>query len=241
MSNDSPIIETHIFFSNRKDKETVKNTLDRAFDFLVENITFQFEDRPDEFYKTINERTKKIILSIPKPEKITKIEGVFSDGGSFSLQNNTLKITVREDEYNYELLDSMKNILGPVFPLWMFKNPYIWGATLFEDYERQHFFDARNYSARSQKLDEPELDIYRRDNGIIHKIRFFTKNIYESDEEGLRSLAPIFLELRDSLNKRNYECLEVLRNYVVDKPKFRHLEPRTKQAKDIKSILSSDL
>ena len=94
MSNESPIIETHIFFSNRKDKDIFKNTLERAFEFPVENISVQFEDRPDEFYKTINERTKKIILSISKPEKITKIEGIFSDGGSFSLQNNNLTIIV---------------------------------------------------------------------------------------------------------------------------------------------------
>lgn len=241
MSNESPIIETHIFFSNRKDKDIFKNTLERAFAFAVENISIQFEDRPDEYYKTVNERTKKIILSIPKPEKITKIDGMFSDGGSFSLQNNNLIIIVHEDEYNYELLDSLKNILNPIFPLWLFKNPYIWGATIYEDYERQHFFDSRNYSARSQKLDEPELDIYRRDNGIIHKIRFFTKDSYESDEEGLKALAPVFQELRESLEKRNYECLEVLRNYVIDKPKFRHMEPRTKQAKDIKAILSADL
>ena len=179
MSNESPIIETHIFFSSRKDKDIFKNTLERAFEFPVENILIQFEDRPDEFFKTINDRTKKIILSIPKPEKITKIEGIFSDGGSFSLQNNNLTVIVHEDEYNYELLDSMKNILGPIFPLWMFKTPYIWGATLFEDYERQHFFDARNYSVRSQKLDEPELDIYRRDNGIIHSMTI--KEIVESE------------------------------------------------------------
>ena len=134
----------------------------------------------------------------------------------------------------------MKNILSPIFPLWMFKSPYIWGATLFDDYERQHFFDTRNYSVRSQKLDEPELDTFRRDNGIIHKIRFFTKDTYDSDEEGLKILAPVFQELRESLLKRNYECLEVLRNYVSDKPSFRHMEPRTKQAKDLKSILSTD-
>ena len=52
MSNESPIIETHIFFSNRKDREIIKNTLERAFDFPVENILVQFEDRPDELYKT---------------------------------------------------------------------------------------------------------------------------------------------------------------------------------------------
>lgn len=241
MTNESPILETHIFFSNRKDKDIFKNTLERAFNFSIDYISIEFEDRPDEYYRTINERTKKIILSIPKPEKITKIEGIFSDGGSFSLQNNNLTFIVHEDEYNYELLDSMKSILGPIFPLWMFKTPYIWGATLFEDYERQHFFDARNYSVRSQKLDEPELDIYRRDNGIIHKVRFFTKNTYDSDEEGLKDLAPVFQELRESLTKRNYECLEVLKNYVVDKPTFRHMEPRTKQAKDLKAILSAEI
>lgn len=240
MSNESPILETHVFFSSRKDKDILKNTLEKAFAFPVEDISVEFEDRPDEFYKTVNDRTKKILLSIPKPEKITKIEGVFSDGGTFKLENNNLTIIVREDEYNYELLDSMKNVLSPIFPLWMFKTPYIWGATIYDDYERQHFFDSRNYSVRSQKLEEPEIDIYRRDNGIIYKARFFTKEVFESAEEGIRALAPAFQELRESLLKRNYEGLEVLRTYVMDKPTFRHMEPRTKQAKDLKSILSMD-
>lgn len=240
MSNESPILETHIFFSSRKDKDIFKNTLEKVFVFPVEDIGVEFEDRPNEFYKTVNDRTKKILFSIPKPEKITKLEGIFSDGGSFKLENNNLTVIVREDEYNYELLDSMKNILSPIFPLWMFKNPYIWGATLFDDYEREHFFDSRNYSVRSQKLEEPEIDIYRRDNGIIYKARFFTKQIFDSDEEGLKTLAPVFQNLRESLIKRNYEGLEVLQTYVTNKPVFRHMEPRTKQAKELRSILSMD-
>mgnify|MGYP003289960106 CR=1 FL=1 len=240
MSAESPILETHMFFSSRKDKDIFKNTLERAFAFPVENIAVEFEDRPDEFYKTVNDRTKKILLSIPKPEKITKIEGVFSDGGSFILQNNALTVIVREDEYNYELLDSMKNVLGPVFPLWMFKTPYIWGATIFDDYERQHFFDSRKYSVRSQKLEEPELDIYRRDNGIIYKVRFFTNEDFEAPEEGLRTLAPTFQALREGLQKRSYEGLEVLYTYCADKATFRHLEPKTKLAKDVKAILSKE-
>ena len=73
MSNESPILETHVFFSSRKDKDILKNTLEKAFAFPVEDISVEFEDRPDEFYKTVNDRTKKILLSIPKPEKITKI------------------------------------------------------------------------------------------------------------------------------------------------------------------------
>ena len=238
MSNESPILETHMFFSNRKNKDIFKNTLEKVFAFPTENISVEFEDRPDEFYKTINDRTKKILFSIPKPEKISKIEGVFIDGGSFKLENSNLTFLVHEDEYNYELLDSMKNVLGPIFPLWMFRNPYIWGATLFDDYERQHFFDSRNYSVRSQKLEEPEIDIYRRDNGIIFKARFFAKQSF--DVEGLKTLATVFQNLRDSLLKRNYEGLEVLQTYVTNKSAFKHMEPRTKQAKELKSILSMD-
>lgn len=240
MSNESPILETHMFFSNRKNKDIFKNTLEKVFAFPTENISVEFEDRPDEFYKTINDRTKKILFSIPKPEKISKIEGVFIDGGSFKLENSNLTFLVHEDEYNYELLDSMKNVLGPIFPLWMFRNPYIWGATLFDDYERQHFFDSRNYSVRSQKLEEPEIDIYRRDNGIIFKARFFAKQSFDSDVEGLKTLATVFQNLRDSLLKRNYEGLEVLQTYVTNKSAFKHMEPRTKQAKELKSILSMD-
>ncbi len=238
MSIDSPVLETHMFFSSRKDKDIFKNTLERVFVFPVEDISVEFEDRPDEFYKTINERTKKILFSIPKPEKITKVEGGFSEGGTFRLQNNALTIEVREDEYNYELLDSMKNVLGPIFPLWMFKNPYIWGATFYDDYERQHFFDSRKFSIRSQKLEEPELDIYRRDNGIIYKARFFTKEEYETPEDGLKALAVVFQNLRECLVKRSYECLEVLFTYCSDKTAFKKMDPKTKPAKDIKAVLS---
>lgn len=238
MINESPILETHMFFSTRKDREIFKTTLEQAFNFPVENLTIEFEDRPNDFYKTINARTKKIISSIPKPEKIKKVGGIFTDGGAFKLENDILTVTVHEDEYNYELLDGMKNILSPIFPLWMFKSQYIWGATLYEEYERQHFFDSRSYSVRSQKLDEPEIDIYRRDNGIIYKARFFTSKSFDSDEECIKNIAPAFRELREALLKRNYEGLEVFKAYVDDKPTFRHMEPRTKQAKNLKSILS---
>ncbi|GAB1354491.1 hypothetical protein MASR1M12_32300 [Erysipelotrichia bacterium] len=237
MNQESQILEQHVFVSDRKDREVFQAVFERIFLFPVCDIEVDYLDQPSEFYSTINERTKKILLSIPKPEKIEKIAGRFIEGGEFRLQNGGLHVSVRESEYNYDLIDSLKNFLSPVFPLWLFRNPYIWGATIYEDYERQHFFDVRNFSARSRLLEEPEVDIFRRDDGVIHKYRFFTREQLEP-EEGLKQLQPVFVSMRQGLQKRNYEGLEVLHIYCTDKPAFRKFEPRTKLGKDVKAILS---
>jgi hypothetical protein len=199
----------------------------------------EFEDQPDETYTTINDRTKTILLNIPKPEKIVCISGYFSDGGSFALRNGNLHVQVREEEYNYELIESLKHFLNPTFPLWIFKNPYIWGVTIYEPYDRQHFFESRNYSVRSRLLEEPEVDIYRKDDGVIHKYRFFTREDLDT-EEGLKYLENYFKGMVEGLKKRNYEGLEVLHLYCTDKRAFRKFEPRTKLGKDIKSVLNPD-
>lgn len=239
MSQDSEIIERHIFISERKEREIYLSVFEKIFAFPVNDIVVEYSDRPSESFATINDRTKKILLNIPKPEKISCISGVFSDGGSFRLQYGNLNVTMREDEYNYELLETLKNFLNPTFPLWIFKNPYIWGVTIYEDYERQHFFDTRKYSYRSRLLEEPEVDIYRRDDGVIHKYRFFTRQDLDADE-GMKYLAPFFTDFIEGLRRRNYEGLEVLNLYCTDKSAFRRLEPRTKLGKDIKSILNPD-
>jgi hypothetical protein len=239
MSQNSEVIERHVFISNRKEREVYLTVLEKVFSYPLAEIAVSYEDKPDEVYGTINDRTRKILLNLPKPEKITEISGIFSEGGSFMLQNGNLHIQVREDEYNYELIVSLKSFLGFTFPLWIFKNPYIWGATIFETYERQHFFDSRAYSFRSRLLEEPEIDIYRRDDGIIHKYRFYLREDLEP-EEGLKHIEPYFKNLQDGLRKRNYEPLEVLYTYCSDKRKFRKMEPRTKLGKDIKSILHQE-
>lgn len=239
MDTSDSIIEQHVFISERKDREVFQAAFEKIFTFSVNSITVEYEDQPDENFNTINDRTKKILFNLPKPEKVNCISGQFSDGGNFRLQGSSLHVSVRESEYNYELIDSLKNFLSPVFSLWIFKNPYIWGVTIFEDYERQHFFDVRNFSARSRRLEEPEVDIFRRDNGVIHKYRFFTREEFEP-EEGIKALAAPFLALKNGLQKRNYEGLEVLHIYCTDKPAFRKLEPRTKLGKDIKQVLSLD-
>lgn len=239
MKNESEIIESHIFISNRKEREIYLSVFQKIFTFPVADISVSYQDRPDEFYSTINDRTKTILINIPKPEKITSISGHFSDGGSFRLENGNLYVVMREDEYNYELLEALKNFLNPTFPLWIFKNPYIWGVTIYESYDRQHFFEVRKFSNRSRKLEEPEVDIYRRDDGIIHKYRFFLREEIDP-EDGMRYLEPYFKDMIESLNKRNYEGLEVLSLYCTDKKAFRRFEPRTKLGKDIKSILNLD-
>jgi hypothetical protein len=237
MSHTSEILERHVFISSRKEREIYLTVFKQIFTYPISSISVEFSDQPDEVHTTINDRAKKILLNIPKPEKITCISGEFEEGGSFWLQNGNLNILVREDEYNYELIQSLKNFLSPTFPIWIFRNPYIWGVTLYENYERQHFFDTRSYSIRSRLLDEPEVDVYRRDNGIIHKYRFFLENEFDH-EEGLKFIEPFFKAMLTGLKKRNYEGLDVLHTYCSDKQKFRGLEPRTKLGKDIKSILN---
>lgn len=236
----SEILEQHVFFGNRKDREIFQTVLEKIFTFIVRDIEVEYLDRPSEIYSTVNDRTQKILFSIDKPEKISTFSGKFSDGGSFKLIGGNLYVNMSEEEYNYELLDSLKNFLCPVFPLWMFKSPYIWGATVYEDYERQHFFEVRKYSERSLSLDLPEIDIYRRDNGIIHKYRFFPKEEFESVEDGFKTLGPVFESLRAGLLKRNYEGLEIFSLYCTNRPLFRKTEPRTKLGKEMKSILSPD-
>jgi len=239
MNESDPVLEQHIFLSERKDHEIFRAAFDRIFAFPVADIDVEYSDQPNEVYSTVNDRTKKILVNLARPDKISCISGRFSDGGEFRLQNSNLHVCIRESEYNYDLISNLKNFLTPVFPLWMFRNAYIWGVNVYEDYERQHFFEVRKYSARSQHLEDPEIDIYRRDDGVIHKYRFFMREQCEP-EEGLKLLAPHFNSMRQGLQKRNYEGLEVLHLYCTDKPAFRRLEPRTKLGKDIKSVLSLD-
>ena len=235
----SELLEQHMFISSRKVRDVFRNVFDNLFRFDLSNISADFSDRPSENFSSVNERTKKILLSIDKPEKIESISGDFVYGGSFKLQNGNLSIYVTEDAYNYDLLQALKSFLSPVFPIWIFRNQYIWGANLFENYERQIFFDERKFSIRAKLLDEPELDIYRRDNGIIHKYRFFTKEDFEH-EEGIRFLVPYFKLMLAGLAKKNYEGLEVLHSYCTNKRDFRRFEPRTKLGIEIKSVLSID-
>ncbi len=230
------ILEQHIFISDRKDKEVIPTVLDILFSFDVAEINIDYTDRPDATFTTINDRTKKILSNLDSPDKIASVHGYFNYGGSFELKGGNLSISVTEDEYNYELIHELKNILSPVFSLWIFKNPYIWGVNIYENYERQHFFDVRNFSYRAKLLEEPEVDIYRRDNGVIHKYRFFLKDDFEP-EEGIKFLVPFFTSLKEGLQKRNYEPLEVLNLYCTDKAAFRRIDPRTKLGKEIKSIL----
>lgn len=235
----SEILEQHMFISDRKDKEVFKNVIENMFTFDLSEINVDFSERPSVRFSPVNDRTKKILSSLEKPEKIECITGEFQYGGSFKLQNGNLSIYIMEDAYNYDLIQALKGLLCPTFPLWIFRNPYIWGVNLFENYEREVFFEERKFSIRAKLLDEPELDIYRRDNGIIHKYRFFMKDEFGLDD-GIRFLAPYFKLMIAGLAKKNYEGLEILNLYCSNSKDFRRSEPRTKLGKEIKSILSID-
>ena len=237
MNTPREILEQHVFISNRKNKEILRNVFEKIFTYPLAEILIEYTDSPDETYSNINDRAKKILLNLPKTDKIACISGQFLDGGSFKLVNGNLSIQVAEDEYNYELIQALKNFLSPTFPLWIFQNPYIWGVNIYEDYDRNSFFETRKFSARAKLLDKPEIDIFRRDSGVIHKYRFFLKDESLEGEEGIRYLVPYFQGMMDGLRKKNYEGLEILHTYCTDKSAFRRMETRTKLGKDIKSIL----
>ncbi|HEY9072000.1 MAG TPA: hypothetical protein VIV61_17200 [Candidatus Ozemobacteraceae bacterium] len=237
MNETCDIFEKYVFFSSRKDREIQANVLETILVMPLGRVTVTWSDRPDEEYTTFNDRTRKILLNLDKPDRIESIRGEFELGGTFELRGRELSIAIPAEQYNYEVVDSMKRFLSPIFPLCVFKNPYIWGVDLYEDYERDHFFSVRQYSARSQHLEDPELDIFRRDGGIVYKLRFHLREEQPIDT-GIHHLFPLFEGLLDSLGKRAYEGLEVMHRYCTDRAAFRQVEPRTKLGKDLKAVLS---
>lgn len=237
MNETCDIFEKYVFFSSRKDREILANVLETILAMPLERLTITRSDRPDEEFVTFNDRTRKILQNLEKPERIEAVRGDFELGGMFELRGGELAITIPAEQYNYEVVDAMKRFLSPIFPMCVFKNPYIWGVDLYEDYEREHFFAVRRFGSRSQHLEDPEVDIFRRDDGIVYKLRFHLRE-EELIEPGIHHLAPLFEGLLDSLGKRAYEGLEVLHRYCTDRSSFRLVEPRTKLGRDIKSVLS---
>lgn len=238
MQEDIDIIEYHLFVSESKINESFRYVFEWIFLHPVDNILIQYIDKPDEFYSTVNSRTKKILLNLDKPEKIESVTGHFSEGGQFKIIGNKLFVFMAENEYNYFLLEALKNFLGFIFPIWLFKNPYIWGANLFEQFDTGLFREVAGYVVKSKLLEEPEVEIYKRDDGLIQKFRFFVNENFETTEEGLRFLATNFSQLHQAVQKKNYEGYEVFYYYCFDRFEFRKFEPRTKIGKQIKSILS---
>ncbi|NLI75308.1 MAG: hypothetical protein GX442_02555 [Candidatus Riflebacteria bacterium] len=237
MTEPDQVFEKYGFFSSRKGREIFSHVLETLLPLSVDEVTITYSDRPDESFRHINDRTRKILVNHPDSDKIDTIVGTFADGGSFELRGGTLTISVSSDQYNFDLVDSMKRFLSPVFPVCVFQNPYIWGVDLYEGYTRELFFETRAFIARNPHLEEPEIDIFRRDDGIIYKFRFHPREELSVDE-GIRHLAPFFMDLGQALRKRMYEGLEVLHTYCTEKASFRRLEPRTKIGRDVKSILS---
>lgn len=237
MNEDAGLIhEKFVFFSARKERETLSTVLDMILTLAIDRLTIDYRDRPSEEYRHFNDRTKKIVRNLEHADKVEGLVGEFSGGGLFELRGSALTITIPSDQYNFEVIDSMRRILSPILPLCIFQNPYIWGIDLYEAYERDRFFETRRFTFRSQHLEDPQIDIFRRDEGIIYKFRFHLANDPEVDE-GFRFLHPLFDDLAESLAKRSYEGLEVLNLYCADRPAFRRFEPRTKLGVRIKSML----
>lgn len=235
-NNQSGIHEKFAFFSARKERETLFRVLETVIALPLDIIQVEYRDRPDERFTNFNDRSKKILMNLDHTDKIERVSGSFDGGGDFELKGGTFTIIIPSDQYNFEVIDSMRRILSPVFPLCIFQNPYIWGVDCYQEYERDRFFELRGYTYRSQRLEEPQVDIFRRDEGVITKFRFHLKE-QESTDEGIRFLHGIFTEMLESLAKRAYEGIEVLHRYCTDRPQFRRLEPRTKLGIKIKSML----
>jgi hypothetical protein len=231
--------EKYFFFSERKETEVYQSALDMLLSLQLDQVEIEYPDKPDEQFSHINERNKKILLSLPGNGKITSIHGEFSQGGFFDLKGGALSITMPQEQYNFEVVDSMRKLLTPTFPLCIFQNPYIWGVDLCEPYEREKFFETRSFTVRSQHLEDPQIDIFRRDDGIIFKLRFHLQEDHAAIgiDEGVKLLYPIFCDFQDCLKKRSYEGLELLHLYCTDSPAFRRFSPRTKMAIRIKSLL----
>ncbi len=237
MSESTEIFEKYAFFSTRKEREIFATVLEAMITMPLSRVGVRYTDQPDQEFDHLNDRAKKILLNLEKPERVEAIEGDFSDGGQFELRNGALSILIPSDQYNFELVDFMKRFLSPIFPLCVFRNPYIWGVDLYVDYEREQFFQTRAFIARSKILEEPEIDIFRRDNGIIFKFRFHPKEEFETDA-GIKFLAPLFLDMTEAIRKRNFEGVEVLHVYCTDRKNFRRFEARTKLGRDVKAALS---
>ncbi|MBF0499893.1 MAG: hypothetical protein HQM09_07160 [Candidatus Riflebacteria bacterium] len=269
MNETDAIHEKFVFFSARKEQETMFRVLEMVLALELDEIRIEYRDRPAISFSHFNDRAKKIIMSLESPEKVEHLDGIFSGGGTFELRGGTFSFTIPAEQYNFEVIDSMRHILSPVFPVCIFHNPYIWGVDLYELYERERLFETRTFISRSQRLEDPQIDIFRRDEGIIFKFRFHLKDSFSlgvsggktatsgylqdgserisgkglSDtsvtniDEGVRFLHPVFVDLIESIRKRNYEGMEVLHLYCIDRPLFRKTEPRTKLGIKIKSML----
>lgn len=233
---ESEIHEKFAFFSARKERETLFRVLETVLALPLEIVQIEYRDRPDERFTNFNDRSKKILMNLDHTDKIERVTGSFEGGGDFELKGGTFTIIVPGDQYNFEVIDSMRRILSPVFPMCIFQNPYIWGVDCYQEYERERFFETRTYTYRSQRLEEPQIDIFRRDEGVITKFRFHLREIEEVDE-GIKFLHGIFTEMLDSLHKRGYEGLQVFHLYCTDRPQFRRFDPRTKLGIKIKSML----
>ena len=131
MNTDPPFNQQYAFFSDRKDQETLNALLAEIIPLPLEEIRFEFPNRPNESFSHINDRNRKIILSLPGSEKISSVEGSFSDGGTFSFRGATLGIEIPTDQYNFELSEAMRKFLSPTFSICIFRNQYIWAVDLY--------------------------------------------------------------------------------------------------------------
>jgi len=148
MTEPEQVFEKYVFFSSRKEREVFANVIQTILPMSLDAIDLAYSDNPNETFNHINERTQKILQGHPHPEEIQAMTGAFADGGEFELRGGALSIIISADRYNFELIDSMKRFLSPVFPTCIFRNQYIWGVDLYENYSRELLFETRIFARR---------------------------------------------------------------------------------------------
>ncbi len=235
----SDIYEKHVFVCAKKGQDTLDAMLEQLLMQSLSELIFCFDDRPDERFDNFSSRSLKIIKDAIHGGKLTTMGGSFSSGGCFSYSGGRLTYAIPTEDYNFEVVDSLKNLLSPLFPIALLRNPFIWGITLYLPYTRERLFDTRNFSHRSQLLEEPEVDIFRRDEGVIYKLRFHLRDEPATMDDGIKELERTAIDMREAVERRNYEGLEMLNRLCVDAAGFRRYDPRTKLGRELKQLVRS--
>lgn len=231
------IFEQYQFLCARKGGAALDAMLGQLLALALAELNFHFDDRPDQAFANFSARSQKIIRDAVHDGRLAGLDGTFDGGGCFRYQGGRLTVAIHTNPYNFEVVDALKNFLSEAFPICVFRNPYIWGINLYTAYSRERLFETRVFSQRSQILEQPEVDIFRRDEGIVFKLRFFLRDEPADLDSGLKHLEELAAEMLEAIERRNYEGLELLGQYCRDRAGFRRIEPRTKLGRVMKGAL----
>lgn len=236
---DSEIYEKHVFLCTHKGQEALGQLLDQLLTLQLAEINLRFEDRPDQLIDNFSSRSIKILRDEVHAGRLRQLDGCFDGGGCFAFAGGRMTFAMPNEDWNYEVIDSLKNFLSPLFPIALLRNPFIWGITLYLPYTRETLFATRVFSKRSQHLEDPEVDVFRRDEGIVIKLRFHLRDETADMDRGIRMLEDLAYMMMEAIDRRNYEGLEMLQTLCQDPASFRRHEPRTKLGRELKSLVKA--